>query len=99
MVGNVPRLRKIFRYHARWEEASMKSAARIVMLGACALCATPGWPQVYPAKPVRIIVGFSAGSTTDLIGRVLATKMGDGLGQPAVVDNRPDVSCDERAMQ
>jgi tripartite-type tricarboxylate transporter receptor subunit TctC len=67
----------------------MKCAARIIMFGACALCVTPGWTQGYPAKPVRIVVGFSAGSTTDLIGRVLATKMSDGLGQQVVVDNRP----------
>lgn len=67
----------------------MKSAARILIFGACALCVTPGWTQGYPAKPVRLVVGFSAGSTTDLIGRVLATKMGDGLGQQVVVDNRP----------
>ena len=53
------------------------------MSAACA------WAQGYPAKPVRVVVGFSAGSTTDLIGRVLAAKMGDGLGQPVVVDNRP----------
>ena len=45
--------------------------------------------QTYPAKPVRIVVGFSAGSTTDLIGRVLATKLGEELGQPAVMENRP----------
>ncbi len=67
----------------------VKSAVRIIMFGACALCVTPGWTQVYPAKPVRMVVGFSAGSTTDLIGRVLAMKMGDGLGQPVLVDNRP----------
>ena len=67
----------------------MKTAARIVMFGACAMCVTPAWAQGYPAKPVRIIVGFSAGSTTDLIGRVLATKMAEGMGQPVVVDNRP----------
>ncbi len=67
----------------------MKRAARIIMFGACALCVTPGWTQGYPAKPVRMVVGFSAGSTTDLIGRVLAMKMGDGLGQPVLVDNRP----------
>src|SRR5262245_63201782 len=47
------------------------------------------WAQAYPAKPVRIVVGFSAGSTTDLIGRVLATKLTEGLGQPALMDNRP----------
>jgi tripartite-type tricarboxylate transporter receptor subunit TctC len=67
----------------------MKRAARIFVFGACALCASAGWPQGYPAKPVRIVIGFSAGSTTDLIGRVLATKLGEGLGQPVVVDNRP----------
>ena len=67
----------------------MKSAARIVMFGACTLCVTPGWTQGYPVKPVRLVVGFSAGSTTDLIGRVLAAKMGDGLGQQVVMDNRP----------
>src|SRR5688572_23222619 len=71
------------------ERAMGKSAARMVVLGACALCVAPAWTQSYPAKPVRIVVGFSAGSTTDLIGRVLATKMTEGLGQPTVVDNRP----------
>jgi tripartite-type tricarboxylate transporter receptor subunit TctC len=67
----------------------MKCAAHIVLFGACVLGVTPGWTQSYPAKPVRMVVGFSAGSTTDLIARVLATKMGDGLGQQMVVDNRP----------
>lgn len=67
----------------------VKSAARIIVFGACVLWGAPGSPQGYPAKPVRVVVGFSAGSTTDLIGRVLAAKMGDGLGQPVVVDNRP----------
>ena len=67
----------------------MKSTARIILFGACFLCVGPGWAQGYPGKPVRIVIGFSAGSTTDLIGRVLAVKMGDGLGQPVVVDNRP----------
>jgi tripartite-type tricarboxylate transporter receptor subunit TctC len=67
----------------------MKYAARIIASVACAVCVTPGWTQNYPAKPVRMVVGFSAGSTTDLIARVLATKMGDGLGQQMLVDNRP----------
>jgi len=51
--------------------------------------AAPASAQSYPAKPVRIVVGFSAGSTTDLISRVLATKLAEGLAQPVVVDNRP----------
>jgi tripartite-type tricarboxylate transporter receptor subunit TctC len=67
----------------------LKNIAPTIVFGACALCVTSGWAQGYPAKPVRIVIGFSAGSTTDLIGRVLATKMGEVLGQPVVVDNRP----------
>jgi len=66
-----------------------KSIVRVILFGACALGVTPGWAQGYPAKPVRIVIGFSAGSTTDLIGRVLATKMSEVLSQPVVVDNRP----------
>lgn len=67
----------------------MKSAARIVLFGACTLCVAPGWAQGYPLKPVRMVIGFSAGSTSDIIGRVLAAKMSDGLGQQVLVDNRP----------
>ena len=67
----------------------MKTVTRVITLSACVLFAAPASGQSYPAKPVRIIVGFSPGSTTDLIARVMATKLGEVLGQPAVVDNRP----------
>ena len=40
-------------------------------------------------KPIKIIVGFAAGGTADLIARVVADKMKDSLGQPVIVDNRP----------
>ena len=45
--------------------------------------------QHYPARPVRLIVPQSAGGSTDVIARVVALRMSDGLGQPVVVDNRP----------
>jgi tripartite-type tricarboxylate transporter receptor subunit TctC len=47
------------------------------------------WAQAYPVKPVRMVVGFAAGSTSDLIARVIAQKMSEGLGQPVVMENRP----------
>src|SRR5437764_13478274 len=40
-------------------------------------------------KPIKILVGFPAGGTADLIARVVADKMKDTLGQPVIVENRP----------
>ena len=48
--------------------------------------------QPYPAKPVRIMVGASAGGGTDIIARMLADKFADSLKQPFIVENRPGAS-------
>ncbi|MBI3068964.1 MAG: tripartite tricarboxylate transporter substrate binding protein [Betaproteobacteria bacterium] len=45
--------------------------------------------QSYPVKPIRILVGFSAGSGTDVTTRMVAQKLSEDLGQPVVVENRP----------
>lgn len=46
-------------------------------------------PGAYPARPIRMIVPFSAGSATDFLARQLAQKIGENWGQQVVVDNRP----------
>ena len=48
--------------------------------------------QTYPAKPVRVLVGFSPGGAPDIIARMLGIKMQEGLGQPIVIENRPGAS-------
>jgi tripartite-type tricarboxylate transporter receptor subunit TctC len=65
----------------------MKNFTRIlaVVLAAAALQA---FAQNYPVRPVRAIIAFPPGSATDIIGRVIATKVSELWGQPVVADNR-----------
>ena len=62
-----------------------------VLLFAAVLAALPGMAaaQIYPSKPLRLIVPFPPGAATDITGRYIAAKLGETLGQQAIVDNRP----------
>src|SRR5215470_11894262 len=63
-----------------------------VLISAMVLLGTVAGAQTlddYPNHPIRIIVPQAAGSGVDLQARVLAQKMGELLGQPGVVENRP----------
>jgi tripartite-type tricarboxylate transporter receptor subunit TctC len=54
--------------------------------------ALPAAAQQWPAKPVRVIIGFTAGGTTDVVGRIVMQKLGDLWGHAVVVENRPGAS-------
>jgi tripartite-type tricarboxylate transporter receptor subunit TctC len=57
----------------------------IVLGAACGV----GMAQDYPTQPIRILVGFSPGSTTDILARTVGQKMSEAWRQPVLVDNRP----------
>jgi tripartite-type tricarboxylate transporter receptor subunit TctC len=62
------------------------SAAALLLISA-AVCA-----QTYPTRPVRILVGSTAGGGTDIIARLIAEKLGDAFKQTFIVENRPGAS-------
>src|ERR687896_670282 len=60
-----------------------------LMLIALLVAAGPAAAQNYPAKPVRLVIAFTPGSSTDIIGRAVAAKLQELWGQPVVAENRP----------
>ena len=52
------------------------------------LAAAPASAQTYPNKPIRLVVPYSTGTSTDVLGRLYAQKLGDLLGQTIIVDNK-----------
>src|SRR5687768_16678322 len=65
----------------------LRSACAAAAIAACA--ATGVDAQSYPARPVRLIIPFSAGGAADVPGRILADRLTAVLGQQIVIENRP----------
>ena len=72
------------------EHRTRHPVAAAVMAGALLAFAAPsGWTaEAYPAKPIRLIVGFAPGGANDLVARAVATRVSPRLGQQVVVENR-----------
>jgi tripartite-type tricarboxylate transporter receptor subunit TctC len=63
-----------------------------VLLAAFAMLAQPARADDYPSRPVRLIVGFAAGSSGDVIARIVAHKLSDELKQSVIVEDKPGAS-------
>jgi len=70
----------------------MKLVRALAVGAACVVVLLAGHPalaQPYPNKPVRMVIAFPPGGTSDFVGRVVAAKLSEFLGQPIVIDNKP----------
>jgi len=61
----------------------MRLAALLFSLAAC--CVHAAWPE----KPIKVMIGYAPGGSTDVVARLLAPKLGEKLGQPIVIENKP----------
>ena len=64
----------------------------MVLMTALAPAVSAMAAEAYPVRPVRMIIPAGAGGVTDILGRVIAQKLSDSLGQQVIVDNRPGAS-------
>ena len=70
----------------------MKRFSRLITAVALATALPLTHAQSFPAKPVTIVVPFTAGSATDISARTVQTKLSEFCGQPVIIENRPGAS-------
>ena len=64
-------------------------AACVGLAASLALLPVPSLAQTYPSKPVKVVVGYSAGGAVDVVARTLGLSLAASMGQPFVIENKP----------
>jgi len=67
----------------------MVNTAAALLAGAALLGAGGALGQAFPSKPIKVVIPFVAGGSSDIVGRAIASKYQEYLGQPGIVENRP----------
>jgi tripartite-type tricarboxylate transporter receptor subunit TctC len=69
--------------------AAAQRVAGLLMAGATTLALQPAAHAAYPDQPVRIVIGYAAGGTTDILARALGEQLGKALKQSFIIENKP----------
>ena len=67
---------------------TLKALAAVAVAATGLMAGHAAMAQAYPSKPIRMIVPFPAGGTTDVVARIVAQRMAESMGQPVLVENR-----------
>ena len=70
----------------------MKPIARLALATLALVAATPASAQEFPTKPIHLVAPFAPGGAVDIVARTLGKQLGEQLGQPVIVENRPGAS-------
>jgi tripartite-type tricarboxylate transporter receptor subunit TctC len=73
-------------------ESNRVAARALAVLAALMTASATAQPAEYPQRPIRLLVGFTPGGSTDLVGRLIGAKLAERLGQQVVIDNRAGAS-------